>query len=182
MLTTKRFILRIYNTNDAKALCDVLNTDSIYQTTYGIPRHCDIRYARNWIKNVVSNIQNNRCYEYAVIRKTDNRYMGNAGLINVDHDNKKCDISYFIHPAFQNQGIATEVSARLIRYAFEELDMNRVGGICMAHNLASARVMEKLLMNYEGLQRNCMIKDSKVVSLKMYSILKDEYSEYVSKT
>ena len=165
--------------NDAKALCHVLNTDSIYQTTYGIPRYCDIRYARHWIKTVSYNITNNRAYEYAVIRKTDNLYMGNAGLINVDIRNKKCDISYFIRPDCQNQGTATEVSAKLIQYAFERLCMNRVGGLCMEHNKASARVMEKLLMKYEGLQRNCMIKDNAVISLKMYSILKDEYFSYI---
>ncbi len=181
MFDTNRFFIRMYTTGDAKALCDVLNTDSIYRTTYGIPRNCDIRYARQWIKAVICNALSNHSYEYAVIQKSDNRYVGNVGLINIDPVSKKCDISYFICPDCQNRGIATEVSAKLIQYAFENLGMNRVGGLCMAHNQASARVMEKLLMKYEGLQRNCMIKDNAVISLKMYSILKEEYFFYKTK-
>ena len=178
MFETQRFIIRPYMLNDAKSLFSVMNTENIYRTTYGIPYPCTVHYARNWIKAVMRNAVGNKSLEYAVIRKSDNQYMGNIGLINIDFPNKKCDISYFIRPDCQNNGIATEVSAKMIEIAFTKLQMNRVGGTCMAHNQASARVMEKLKMCYEGLSRNCMIKEDTVVSLKMYSILKEEYFAY----
>ena len=65
----------------------------------------------------------------------------------------------------------------MIKYAFEQLGMLRVGGMCMEINPASARVMEKLRMTYEGTLRNYFIKENAVINARVYSILLDEYKE-----
>lgn len=178
MFETKRLIIRPYVPKDADILCKIIGKYEIYKTTYEIPYSCDIKYAKRWIKNVINNALENRAYEYAVIRKSDNRYLGNVGLINIDFANQKCDISYFIDPIYWGNGIATEASAQLIEYAFNVLNMNRVGGTCMEHNIASSRVMEKLLMSYEGTVRGYFIKDNEYVDLKIYSIMKNEFFKY----
>lgn len=182
MLETRRLIIRPYNNSDIYSLFDTINRNEIYQTTYGIPLNCNLRYAKRWIKAVANNFVMDKSYEYAIINKSDNKYMGNVGLININKECKKCDISYFIHPNYWNMGIATEASIEMVKYAFINLSMERVGGSCMAHNIASARVMQKLLMKYEGTLRNYLIKDGLSVSLSTYSILKDEFFKYYSKS
>ncbi|MEE0857913.1 MAG: GNAT family N-acetyltransferase [Acutalibacteraceae bacterium] len=180
MFETNRFIIRPYNQSDDKDLLNTIGKYDIYKTTYGIPHPCSIKYARKWIKNVVDNALANRAYEYAIINKSDNVYLGNVGLINIDIANRKCDISYFVDPCYWGCGVATEVSAELIKYAFYNLNMNRIGGMCMEHNTASARVMEKLLMEYEGTMRGYFIKDNELINVKIYSILKDEFFKYAT--
>lgn len=175
MFETKRLIIRPYSPKDAKFVFETINQYEIYKTTYGIPYPCDIKYAKRWIKNVINNALENKSYEYAITRKTDGKYMGNVGLINIDFANRKCDISYFINSKYWGNGIATEASAKLIEYAFNTLNFNRVGGTCMEHNIASSKVMEKLLMTYEGCLRNYFLKDDEYVNLKIYSITKDEF-------
>ncbi|MEE0930509.1 MAG: GNAT family N-acetyltransferase [Acutalibacteraceae bacterium] len=180
MFETKRLIIRPYITKDANVLLETIGKYEIYKTTYGIPYPCDTKYAKRWIQNVINNALDNRAYEYAIIQKSDKRYLGNVGLINIDFANQRCDISYFINPGYWGNGIATEASAQLIEYAFNVLNMNRVGGSCMEHNIASSRVMEKLLMSYEGTIKGYFIKDNEYVNIKIYSIMRDEFFKYFS--
>lgn len=180
MIETQRLFIRPYKISDTHNLWQTIKTDDIYATTYGIPKNCDIRYAKKWIKAVIDNGTLGSSYEYAIIDKSSGYYVGNVGLINIDQQCKRCDISYFINPKFKGMGYATESAIEMIKLAFLKLDMERVGGTCMSHNRASARVMEKLLMKKEGTMRNYLIKDGKEVSLDIYSILKSEFFEYLN--
>lgn len=177
MFQTEQLFIRPYKVSDAEAVQKTMSNYQIYRTTYGLPYPCDVKYVKKWIKNVISSATTDKSYEYAIINKVTGAYMGNVGLINIDAKSKKCDITYFIDPLYCNNGIATEAGAVMIKYAFEKLGMLRVGGMCMDINPASARVMEKLRMTYEGTLRNYFIKENAVVNAKVYSILLDEYKK-----
>jgi RimJ/RimL family protein N-acetyltransferase len=41
----------------------------------------------------------------------------------------------------------------LLQFGFEQLALHRIWAYCIAENVASARVLEKIGMKYEGLQR-----------------------------
>lgn len=176
MFQTEQFIIRPYTMADATAVWNTLNNYQIYLTTYGIPYPCDIKYAKKWIRNVKMGALNKSWYEYAIINKKNGAYMGNVGLINIDKASRRCDITYFIDPLYQNHGIATQAGAIMIKHAFEELGMVRVGGMCMESNPASARVMEKLKMTYEGTLRNYFFKENTYINARNYSILLEEYT------
>lgn len=46
-----------------------------------------------------------------------------------------------------------------------------------AYNIVSCRVLEKAGFQYEGTLRNNAVKNSKVIDMKMYSLLKVEVKE-----
>ncbi len=175
MFETNRLLIRPYSKSDKVSLYNTISRYEVYRTTYGIPQNCTVGYAAKWINSVLQNARENRSYEYAVINQLNGEYIGNVGLINVDFVSRKCDISYFIHPDFWNKGFATEAAVEMVKYSFNVLDMNRVGGMCMARNTASAKVMEKLLMKKEGVLRDYFIKDGIKTDAVLYSILRKEY-------
>jgi RimJ/RimL family protein N-acetyltransferase len=55
-------------------------------------------------------------------------------------------LSYVLGRAAWGRGIATEAAARLLRHAFEVLQLDRVMAVIMTGNTASRRVLEKLGM------------------------------------
>lgn len=175
MLETNRLLIRLYSKGDKASLYNTISRYEIYRTTYGIPQACTMGYAAKWISRVLQNARENRSYEYAVINKLSGEYVGNVGLINIDFVSRRCDISYFIHPDFWNRGFAAEAAAAMVKYSFDVLNMNRVGGMCMEKNAASAKVMEKLLMKKEGVLRDYFIKDGIKTDAAVYSILRKEY-------
>lgn len=55
-------------------------------------------------------------------------------------------LSYVLRPESWGRGIATEAAGRLLQYAFEIHELERVMAVTMVGNLASQRVLEKLGM------------------------------------
>jgi ribosomal-protein-alanine N-acetyltransferase len=74
------------------------------------------------------------------------------------------------------QGYATETAQRLLRFGFATLGLHRIIGQCDPRNTASARVLERIGMRYEGHLRDTMlIRDGWRDSL-IYSLLEQEWA------
>ena len=60
------------------------------------------------------------------------------------------ETGYWLKPAYWGQGIAAEVAARLIEYAFVELHLPRVTAVVDAQNIASAKSLLRAGLHREG--------------------------------
>lgn len=76
---------------------------------------------------------------------------------------------------YWGKGIMSEAAKEVISFGFHNLDLVRIQARCDVENIASARVMEKIGMTYEGTQRKVMFVKGRHRYLKMYSILRDEF-------
>ena len=59
-------------------------------------------------------------------------------------------MGYWIGKPYWNQGFGTEAALAILRYAFEQLGLNRVYAAHFRRNPASGRIMQKIGMTYEG--------------------------------
>ena len=98
-----------------------------------------------------------------------------AGEIKVrDRTHRQGEISYIAHPSQWGRGVGTAIGRELLRIGFEELALHRIVGTCDPRNLASARILTKLGMTYEGrLRHTAFIRDGWRDS-NTYSILEHE--------
>jgi ribosomal-protein-alanine N-acetyltransferase len=79
-----------------------------------------------------------------------------------------------IHPQRWGQGIATATARELLRRGFTEHGRHRIFGTCDPRNVASAAVMRKVGMQYEGRMRGtALIRDGWRDS-DLYAILVDD--------
>ncbi len=77
--------------------------------------------------------------------------------------------------AFQKKGIVTNAVKALVKYAFNELDMNRIEINCAVRNEASKRIPQKLGFVLEGIERDGeLLSDGLFVNLERYSLLKSD--------
>jgi RimJ/RimL family protein N-acetyltransferase len=67
------------------------------------------------------------------------------------------------------QGLASEAARRLAAFAFEDLDAPLLCAVCHPDNAASARVMERLGMRYQGEEEWYNMRTSR------YEITRDEW-------
>jgi RimJ/RimL family protein N-acetyltransferase len=87
----------------------------------------------------------------AIILKESGQWIGWCGLDHLDQA-KSCPVLfYLLKAACWGQGLATEAARALFAYAFVDLALERIDSSCAFDNLASKRVMEKLGMDYLGL-------------------------------
>ncbi|WP_158854093.1 GNAT family N-acetyltransferase [Saccharothrix deserti] len=84
------------------------------------------------------------------------------------------EIAYAVHPRLWGQGIATAAARELLRMGFSEHGLHRISGTCDPRNFASAAVLRKIGMRYEGRMRGtAYIRDGWRDS-DLYAILADD--------
>lgn len=88
--------------------------------------------------------------------------------------NRSVEFGYWIAPSHWGQGYATEAVKLLVPYLFDHFQPERVQAHAMAGNVASARVLEKAGLVFEGTLRRAFYRRGVYHDVKMYSVLKGE--------
>ena len=89
----------------------------------------------------------------AVYEKGERRIIGWCGLDGQCSPGKTV-LFYSIHSDYQNKGYATQCAAKLLSYAFSQMDIPSISGGCDKDNRASFRVMEKIGMQQTAFEDN----------------------------
>jgi [ribosomal protein S5]-alanine N-acetyltransferase len=86
--------------------------------------------------------------------------VGSCGLIIHSEKFRNAEIAFFFHPDHWGHGYGTEVARLLLDFGFNTLHLHRITGTCDPRNPASARILEKIGMSYEGrLRENIQLRD-----------------------
>ena len=80
----------------------------------------------------------------------DGRFIGSIGFNQFDWQSQRTEIGYWIDKHEEGKGIITKSSECLIRYAFNDLRMNRVEIRCSTENVRSSAIPERLGFQKEG--------------------------------
>jgi ribosomal-protein-serine acetyltransferase len=104
-----------------------------------------------------------------------NRLIGTIGLMNFDWDARVTEIGYWIDAAEEGKGIVSKACEILIDFVFGELAINRIQIRCAAPNLRSWAIPERFGFTKEGLQRQHVFRDGKLMDLVTYGLLASEW-------
>ena len=87
--------------------------------------------------------------------------IGYISIINIDQINKKAQWGgIIIDYSYSGQGYATLSGRKMLEYAFEELNMNKIYGYWLDSNKSSLRIGEKLGFVEEGYIRDYVFKSN----------------------
>ena len=175
-LTSERLVLRPFTLEDAKVVQELAGDERIAATTLTIPHPYLDGMAEEWITAIQTSYENGNGIIWAVTIKETGKIAGAIGL-QLKPVFNKAEIGYWIGVPFWNKGYASEATATVIKYGFEELMLNKMDAHYFATNPASGRVMVKNGMQQEGLLRKDIKKDGEYIDIVLYGILRDEYLE-----
>ena len=100
-------------------------------------------------------------YELAVLLRETGRIIGGVGLRVSRPDHFAGDMGYTFNPGFWGKGYGTEAAAAILAFGFGDLKLHRIYATCDPENRGSARVMEKIGMQYEGRLRHYTFEKGK---------------------
>ena len=104
------------------------------------------------------------------------QFVGLVGYKDTDNLNKKLEIGYWLSQYAQGKGIMMQSVEKLIEFAFQEMDMNRIQIKVAVGNRKSRRIPEKLGFQSEGIERDGeLLVDGVYTDIIVYSLLKREY-------
>lgn len=105
----------------------------------------------------------------------EKKMIGTIDLRGFKNGHRCGEIGYVINKKYWNKGFVTEAMKSVIKYGFEQLNLNRIESHCEHENMGSWKVMEKCGLKYEGTLREKVFIKNRFRSMKMYSILKAEW-------
>jgi N-acetyltransferase len=114
---------------------------------------------------------------FVIFRSSDDAIIGMTRYYGIDEKNKRLDIGYtWYTPEVWGKVHNKECKLLLLQYAFEVLQMNRVGFHVAHINLRSQRAVEKIGGVKEGVMRkHSYQKDGSIRHTVLYSILNEEW-------
>ncbi len=108
-----------------------------------------------------------------------------AGFVMLEIDPEQtstAEVGCILLPEYWKSGYATGILRALLAFGFEKLSLHRVYGKCDELNLASAHVMEKCGLQYEGTIREHVWLRDHWRSSRYYGMLAGEYFAKASKS
>lgn len=111
-----------------------------------------------------------------VIRDRKHIFVGLIGLKGIDNVNRKAEIGYWLIPDFEGKGIMSDAIRTLIKYAFEEQDLNRLVIRVAVGNDRSRHIPERLGFEEEGIERDGELLVSGFTDIVSYGLLKKEWN------
>jgi RimJ/RimL family protein N-acetyltransferase len=113
-------------------------------------------------------------YTLAITLKVDKKLIGSCGVHVSNPDNREGWIGYCFNKQFWGKGYATETAKTLVEFGLEKLCLHRVFATCDPENIASARVLEKAGMKFEGHIREHKLVKGKWRDSLLYAVINQE--------
>jgi ribosomal-protein-alanine N-acetyltransferase len=172
-LETDRLILRAFSEDDAPAVQTLARAREVADTTLNIPHPYPENGATTWIACHPANMEKGQ-YTFAIVRRQDQVLVGAMGIATNPTHNKG-ELGYWIGVPYWNQGYATEAARRIVQWGFEELHLNRIYARYLVRNSASARVMQKAGLKYEGTFKQDALKWDVYEDIGLCGLIRAEY-------
>jgi len=132
-----------------------------------------------WFNSLNVNSTNQRF----VIETKDMGVIGSANLVDIDWKNKNAFHGMMLGDKdIRGKGYGVETVMTIMRYAFEELGLNRLDGSMIEYNEASLKMyIEKCGWKEEGRQRNWYFRKNRYWDRIMVGITREGYLELLNK-
>jgi [ribosomal protein S5]-alanine N-acetyltransferase len=150
ILRTQNLIIRPFEPSDANDIQRLAGDKSIADTTLNIPYPYEDGMAEHFIKKAKQRLTDGLSFEWAIELKAIKKIIGAIGLINYSKRYQTAELGYWIGKSYWNNGYCSEAAKKMIEFAFSNLKMHKVYACHFKRNKASARIIQKIGMKYEG--------------------------------
>lgn len=175
-LETPRLYLRRIMESDYRDMYEYSQNSEVtkYLTWY---EHDNPEYTKCYLKELQKAYKRGEFFDWGLEYKPHSKFIGTAGFTLIDEDNNSAEIGYVLNPQYQGLGLMTEAITEILDFGFSTLCFERIYARHIKGNDASAEVMKRCGMSYEGELRNSLFVKGEYKTVMIYSILKEEYKK-----
>ncbi len=161
-LDTERLLLRDLRPEDRPAV-HALRSDPAVAGPMGLAPEGE-EESRAWLERAIhhNRLLPRQAFNLAIVLREVRVVVGWIGMSRADEGDEAdgvYELSFALLRDHWGKGIMTEAVRVLLSFAFERLQAERVVADCLPHNAASARVLEKVGMDFKGPAGECLRYD-----------------------
>ena len=142
ILTTERLTLRQLSIADQQNIF-ALRSDKEINKYLDRQASKTIEDAINFIDTVNDNIKKNSSIYWVITLTKTKTFVGTICLFDFSNEKSSCEIGYELMTKFQGQGIMKEAAEKVIDYAFQALQFQKIVAFTHNANRNSAKLLTK---------------------------------------
>ncbi|MBS0026310.1 GNAT family N-acetyltransferase [Chitinophaga sp. 22321] len=168
---TPRFLLRPPALSDAEEVAQ-LRSDPLVNKYLNRPGPVSVAAAEQFLEKIIANNTAHLSLYWVIIAKDTLELVGTICLWNIVPALEEAEVGYELQSRFFGQGIMQEVLPGIIRFGFEEMQLQRIIALPAEGNERSSRLLEKhhFALNEELKQR--LEKEEDMTGILCYSLTK----------
>lgn len=116
-------------------------------------------------------------HTFALIYRETNQLIGSCGLMRSDTNGPQYGFGYVLHKDWWGRGLASEATAALVKFGFDELRAHRLWAHVFVGNAASEKVLRKLGFRYEGCKLQSFFVRNTWYDLQTFAMLRSERAQ-----
>ncbi len=172
---TPRLKLRPIRRSDSSAIQKAASSRKIADTMISLPHPYPVGEAEQYIARQQTERKTGNSVTFIIEQLADGWFCGLVEVRDIDREHSQGELSFWLTVEAWGQGYMSEVVQAAVRYAFEELGLNRLYAYHMTRNPASGRVLEKNGFKREGLLRQRVRKWGQFEDVALWAILQQEW-------
>ncbi len=174
----KSITLRAIELADVETLNQWANSPEIWEMLGGWHFPYSALNTEQWVRSINNNDQKNQVF---AIETKEHGLIGTANLVNIDWKNRNAFHGMMLgNKDTRGKGYAQDTVITLMRYAFEELGLNRLDGDMIDYNKVSINFYEKKCgWVTEGIKEGWFYRNGKFHDKVVVGITKARYHEFV---
>jgi RimJ/RimL family protein N-acetyltransferase len=149
-LKTDRLRLRKVKLADAEAIFRQYAQDPEVTKYVSWHAHKDIEETRDYLRMCLLAWDAGNAFHWVIERLEDKQVIG---MMSARANREKWELGYVLARTHWKRGYMTEAVQGIIAWAMRQKNIYRIWAVCDVDNIASARVMEKVGMQREGVLR-----------------------------
>ena len=172
-IETERLLLRQLQLGDVYEYYERLFGDGEVAQYMLFDPHQTIMESLESVQRKLKRYEEGPYYCWGVEVKEEGGLMGLVELVRLDEQANTCSFAYMLGCDYWNQGYGTEILKAVFRFAFEELEVERILADHMTKNVASGRAMAKAGMKHIGTEEGKYEKVGILYDAEIYEIRND---------
>jgi [ribosomal protein S5]-alanine N-acetyltransferase len=174
VLETARLRLRPYRLGDAKAMF-ALYSDARVMRYWSFPPWTDLAQAEVYLQRALAGMDSGEIFPWAIAERDSDQLIGALTLFSLHVEQLRAEVGYSLSPDHQGRGLAAEALRCGLAHAIDSLGLVRVEADIDPRNQPSARLLERLGFQREGLLRKRWRVNGEVCDTAFYGLLADEF-------
>ena len=173
-LHTPRLLLRAFAERDAESIYSLQSNARVLRY-WDSPPWTELSRADAFIAACRKMQEEGSGARFAIETRADNTFVGWCSMFRWNPVYRSLGIGYCFDEPSWGKGYATEAVRAMVQWAYDTLDLNRVEAELDTRNAASAKVLEKLGFEREGLRREDCIVSGEVSDSWIYGLLRRDW-------
>lgn len=174
MYTGKLVKLRDYGKEDIESAKNFVNDFEVRQYVEGnIPYPYTLANEEDWYKKLSPHSD---IYNFAIEDQKTGKYIGGCSINEVDWKNSKVVVGIFIGDTdYRSKGYGTDAMNTLVKFIFEQMNINKVKLGVYSFNQRAIRCYEKVGFKKEGILKEELFRNGQYHDIIEMSIFKKDY-------